>query len=348
LKLDGKAGPINANDAAMTPFKAQATVKKLDLAASGFVDPGTGIAGVADYSGNVSSDGKTIRTDGTMTADKLKLSPKGTPASKAVQLKYATNYDVASQSGTLTKGDVTLGKALAQLTGTYKTQGETTLLNMKLNAQNMPVDDLTTMLPALGVVLPSGSSLKGGTLTTNLDIAGPADKLVITGPIRLADTRLAGFDMGSKMSAITKLTGGGKSGSDTVIQNLSTNARVAPEGIRTDAVNLVVPSLGTVVGAGTISPEGALNYKMSATLSGGAAQTAGQLTQLAGIKGGGSAGLPFFIQGTTSNPQFVPDVQGMAQSQVKGALGGVLGNGKQKGSSPTDALGGIFGKKKKN
>jgi hypothetical protein len=38
----------------------------------------------------------------------------------------------------------------------------------------------------------------------------------------------------------------------------------------------------------------------------------------------------------------------MAQSQVKGALGGVLGNGKQKGSSPTDALGGIFGKKKKN
>src|SRR5450631_382412 len=43
LKLDGKAGPINAADAAVTPVQAQITIKKLDLAASGFMPPESGI-----------------------------------------------------------------------------------------------------------------------------------------------------------------------------------------------------------------------------------------------------------------------------------------------------------------
>src|SRR5712692_9655402 len=34
LKLDGKAGPINSTDAALTPLEAQLNVKRLDLAAS--------------------------------------------------------------------------------------------------------------------------------------------------------------------------------------------------------------------------------------------------------------------------------------------------------------------------
>jgi AsmA protein len=62
----------------------------------------------------------------------------------------------------------------------------------------------------------------------NLAINGPTDKLVITGPIKLSDTKLAGFDLGSKLAAISKLAGM-RTGSDTTIQNLSTNARVAPE-----------------------------------------------------------------------------------------------------------------------
>src|SRR5438128_139155 len=147
----------------------------------------------------------------------------------------------------------------------------------------MPVDDLQAMLPPLGVILPSGSSLQGGTLSANLGIAGPVDKLVITGPIRLAQTKLAGFNLASKMSA--SLSGGGVSG----------------------------------------------------------------LTQLAGMGGKGGS-IPFFIQGTTSDPKFVPDMQGMVGSQLKGGLGGTLGGltGKNpSGNSPVDALGGLFGKKKK-
>ena len=348
-KLEGKAGPINSADVSASPIEAQITVKGLDLTASGFVDPSTGIAGVADFDGTLNSDGQVLHTSGTLKAAKLKLAVKGTPAGQPVTVKYSTDYDLKKEGGTLTQGDVSLGKALAKLTGTYQSQGESTILNMKLNADGMPVDDLQTMLPALGIILPSGSKLQGGTLSVNVGIAGPVDKLVIAGPIRLAQTKLAGFNLSSKMSAISALSGS-QSGSDTSIQNLSTDARVAPEGVRTQNINLTIPALGTVTGNGTISPAGALDYKMSASLSGGVVTG---LTQLAGIGGSGGkgSGIPFFIQGTTSDPKFMPDVKGMVGSQLKGGLGGALGGlvgGKNSsGSSPADALGGLFGKKKK-
>ncbi|HEX3353200.1 MAG TPA: AsmA family protein [Terriglobales bacterium] len=345
-KLEGKAGPINSSDASATPLEAQVHIKGLDLTASGLVDPSTGIAGIADFDGTLNSDGKMAKTSGTLEADKLKLAVKGTPATRPVEVKYSTDYDLVKQSGTLTQGDVTLGKAVAKLTGTYASQGESTVLNMKLNADNMPVDDLQAMLPALGVILPSGSKLQGGTLSVNVGIVGPVDKLVITGPIRLAQTKLAGFNLSSKMSAISALSGS-QTGSDTSIQNLSADARVAPEGVRTQNINLTIPALGTVTGNGTISPAGALDYKMNAALSGGAVTG---LTQLAGIGGKGGS-IPFFIQGTTADPKFMPDVKGMVGSQLKGGLGGALGGltgGKSpSGNSPADALGGLFGKKKK-
>lgn len=347
-KLDGKAGPINSSDVSASPIEAQITVKGLDLTASGFVDPSTGIAGVTDFDGTLNSDGHVLRTSGTLKADKLKLAVKGTPATQTVGVKYATDYDLQKQAGTLTQGDVSLGKALAKLTGTYQSQGESTILNMKLSADGMPVDDLQAMLPALGIILPSGSKLQGGTLSVNVGITGPVDKLVIAGPIRLSQTKLAGFNLASKMSAISALSGA-QTGSDTSIQNLSTDARVAPEGVRTQNINLTIPALGTVTGNGNISAGGALDYKMNASLSGGVVTG---LTQMAGLGGKGGS-IPFFIQGTTSDPKFVPDVKGMVGSQLKGGLGGALGgltggkNSSGDSASPMDALGGIFGKKKK-
>jgi len=338
LKLDGTAGPINPNDTAQTPLQAKLEVKKLDLSKSGFVDPSAGIAGVADFDGTLNSDGKLVQTSGTITADSLKLSPKGTPGKTPVRVRYATAYELQKQTGRLTQGDLSVDKAVAKLGGTYDLSGESPAVNMKLNADNMPVDDLVTMLPPMGVVLPSGSSLKGGTLSADFTLVGPVERLVINGPVKLVNTKLAGFDMGSKLSAISSL-GGAKTGSDTTIQNFSSEVHVSPGGIQTQNVNLVVPSIGTVTGNGTISPQNALDYKMSASLSGG---LGGGLTAMAGGKGG----VPFFIQGTASDPKFVPDVKGMLGNQLSNRLGGQIPGGKST-QGLTDAVTGLFGKKKK-
>lgn len=334
VKLDGTAGPIGAVDAAMTPVQAKVAVNNLDLAASGFVEPASGIAGIADFNGTVRSDGRQARSSGTASVQKLRVSPKGSAAGREVVVKFTTDYELQKQSGQLTEGDITIGKALAKLTGGYQTEAAGTVLNMKLNAENMPVDDLVAMLPALGVILPSGSTLKGGTLTANFTIVGAVDKLVINGPVQMANTKLEGFNIGSKMSAISALTGA-KTGSDTTIQNLSADAHVAPDGISTQNVNLNIPALGVVTGSGTISPQNALNYHMEAKLSGG---VGGGLSQLAGM-GSKNGGIPFFIQGTTSDPKFVPDVKGM--------LGNPLGAAGQNPAGIVSGLGGLFGKPKK-
>ena len=344
-KLNGTFGPINSGNAAATPFSSSIKVHKLDLAASGFVDPSTGIQGVADLDGTVNFNGGTVESVGNLTAQKLKLAEKGSPAGRALQVKYLVDYIPSKDSGIVKEGDISAGRAHAQMHGTFQSQGATTAINMKLAGDAMPVDDVEAVLPAIGLVLPSNSKLQGGTLSMELAMVGTMDKLVISGPIRLTDSRLAGFDLGSKLSAISALSGKNTGGKDTTIQNLSATLRIAPEGTQANNINLTMPALGVVTGAGTVSPSGALNFKMNANVSGGAA---GGLTQMAGL-GGQGGNVPFMIEGTTSDPKFVPDVKGIAGSAVQQAISGKLPGmqGNNPANNPAGALEGLFGKKKK-
>lgn len=323
LNLEGNAGPIASDNAALTPLHAKVTVRKLNLAESGFIDPASGIAGMAELDETLTSDGHEAKTNGTLTATDLKVAPKGSPAGRPVQLTYAVVHNLAKQEGTITQCDVAMGKAVAHLTGTYDAHGQVTVVNLKLVGEGMPVDDLEAMLPALGVVLPSKSQLKGGDLNTNLAISGPVDKLVTAGSVRLENSSLANFDLGSKLSAVSAL-GGKKSGNDTTIQNFSSDVRVAPDGTQANNINLNIPSIGVMTGAGTVSPANELAFKMNASV--------------------GGLGIPFSIEGTTSDPKFVPDVKGMAKGLLKGVLGD-KNSGQQK--NPLSNLGGLF-KKKQN
>ena len=339
LKIDGTAGPINSTDTALTPVQAKLTIKKLDLSQSAIVDPELGITGSADFEGTLTSDGHIAKASGTLKATSLKLVPKGSPSGEPVQVIFAVEHDLKNESGKVVQGDIAIGKALAKLGGTYDMRGETTSIHTKLTGLAMPVDDLEAALPALGVVLPTGSRLKGGTLSVELDSSGPLNKLVSTGWVKMNNTALSGFNLASKLSAISALTGKQAStGNDTNIQNLSSDVRYTPEGTRLDKINLVIPALGTVTGAGTISPSNALDFKMVANLNGGAVSG---LTQMAGLGNKGSGRIPLTITGTTSNPTFMPDMKGMAGDQLKGLMNG----GK---SNPLGGLTGLFGKKKPN
>jgi len=340
VKLDGKLGPINTQDVSLSPLQAKLNIEKLDLSQSAMVDPGAGISGLADFDGSVVSDGRIAKTSGTLKVTALKLTPKGAPSGRTIEVKYAVEHNLLTQSGRIVQGDVAMGKALAKLTGTYETRGDTTSIRTKLVGDNMPVDELQAVLPAVGVVLPPGSQLKGGTLSLNVDSVGPIDKLVSTGDVKLNNSQLAGFNLASKMSAISALSGQ-KTGNDTNIQNLSSDVRVAPDGTRLEKISLIIPALGAVAGTGTVSPSGALNFNMTANLSGGAVTG---LTQIAGLGGKGTGSIPFLIQGTTSNPVFMPDVKGMVGGQLKGLM---QGNQTGDQNNPLGAITGLFGKKKK-
>jgi AsmA protein len=344
--ISGKAGPINTANTAKTPFESTVKVNNMSIQNSGFIDPASGIEGLANFDGTLNSDGTTAKAVGTFTGDKLKLARHGTPTNRQLIIKHAVDVDLDKQLATISQGDITVGRAQAQLTGTTQAQGDTQVVNLKLNAPSMPVDELEALLPALGIVLPSGSQLTGGTLSASAAITGPMNNLVIAGPVRLSNTTLKNFNLGEKMGAVSKLVGSGLSKPDTTIQNFSLDAHVTQQLAQANNVNLTVPALGVITGAGTVTePSGALNFKMKANLSGG---MAGNLTQVAGLGKGATNAIPFSIEGTTANPKFVPDVGGIATGVAAGAVQGVM-NGTVPGVPPSASgmINGLLGGSKK-
>lgn len=341
VDISGKAGPINTTDVSKTPFESAVKIDNMNIAATGFIDAATGIGGLANFNGTLTSNGSQAKAIGTFTGTKLTLAPKASPASKVVVIKHTVDVDLDNQSGTLTQGDISIGKAQAHLTGPFHTEGETVVLNLKLNAPAMPVEELEAMLPALGIVLPSGSTLKGGTVSANLAITGPINNPSVAGPVKVSDTSLAGFNLGSKLGALSAFAGKAVSQPDTAIRNLSSNVHASSAGTQLDDINLDVPAIGVITGNGTVSPGGALNFKMLANLHGG---MVGGVTKVAAV-GSGQNGIPFSVQGTASDPHFVPEIGGVAGNLAAGAAKGAVGGAAGTATAPAKAIGGLIKKK---
>jgi AsmA protein len=326
MKVSGTAGPINPADAALTPLKAKVSVQKANLATSGFLDPAAGIAGIADLDGTIASDGHEAKIGGTLKATNLQVVKKGAPAGRPVNVKFAVVHNLVREAGNITQGDVSMGQAVAHLTGTYDAHGKVTAVNLKLVGDKMPVDDLEAMLPAVGVILPPKATLKGGDLIVNVVSSGPVDRLVSTGSVKMENTQLANFNLGEKMGAAISALSGKNTGNDTTIQNFSSDVKMSPAGTEANNVNLTVPAIGVLTGAGTVSPANELAFKMRADVQG--------------------TGIPFGITGTTSNPKFTPDVKGIATGLLQGYLNNQGKSTNQQQQDPINSVIGLFGKKK--
>jgi AsmA protein len=360
FKLDGTAGPIDQTDASLTPIDAKLEVDSLDLASTGFVDARAGLGGILDLTADLSSQNGEAQTKGNIKISKALFISGGSPAGVPVTVNFDTKYDLRKSAGVLNPSTVKIGNAAAHLNGTYKTAGDDTIVNIKVEAKDMPAKDLELFLPALGINLPKGASLQAGTLNADLDLAGPVGKLVTTGNVGLFKGVLAGFDLGSKMSGVASLAGI-KSGKDLQIEKLTSNLRMAPDGLKADNFIAVLPGVANLSGAGTVDSKNNLDFKMAATLTSALGDVASPVSGVGGLLGkatGGGGGcksgttVPFQIQGTTADPKFIPDVGGLAAGMLKSQLGCVGGLGatgaKDAGVVPADAvksLGGLFKKK---
>lgn len=366
FKLDGTAGPVNQEDTSLTPLDAKLAISSLNLASTGFLDSSAGLGGIVDLDGTLNSQGGEAETKGNVKLSRALLVAGGSPAGVPVTVNFGTKYNLRKNTGVLNPSVLKIGSAAAHLGGTYEAAGDATAVKIKMDAKDMPAKDLEAFLPALGINLPKGASLAAGTLNSDLDITGPTNKLVTTGNIGLFNGKLAGFDLGSKMSEVTALTGI-KTGSDLLIEKLTSDVRMAPDGLQAENFNAVIPALGTLVGQGTVDSKNALDFKMAATLANTATYSSSGGAPVSGIGGilgaiGGGKGnckgttIPFLVKGTTAEPKFVPDVGGIAASLVKSQLG-CVGDSAAAGSktqanpaanpaNAVDAISGLFKKKK--
>lgn len=335
IKIGGKAGPIDPTDAELTPLSVTLDAVRLNLAS---VLGGTvpDIAGTAGLQATGNSAGGLLTLNGKLGAEGLKLAKSGTAARRPVEFDFATHHDLRKHAGALQSGVIHMGAASANLAGMYEERGDSTVLDMKLTGTKMPVPELAEFLPPLGIALPNGSKLEGGTATVELTVKGPADQLVTEGSMSLDNTRLANFDLGTKVQLIETLAGV-KSGPNTDIETLRANVKNSPAGTAVDQLRFVATGVGELSGAGTISPANALDFQMNATV---------QTTRSAALS---RTAVPFFVQGTAMNPVFKPDVRNLAKTEAKTLLQSeaqkrLKGTGGQAVSGVLDSL---FGGKKK-
>jgi AsmA protein len=336
LSVDGQAGPLDQSNAALTPVNAKLEIDSLDLVKTGFLDPNAGVSGVADLNCTINSTAGRADAQGALNLSKLQVVKGGAPASTPVDINFDSDYDLQHNAGTIKQGSITIGKAVTHLSGTYDFSRDTPTINVKITGENMPVENLESVLPAVGVVLPTGATLNSGTLTTNLSTSGPTSALVTTGNIALANATLGGFNMGSQLAVLSAFSGVSKAAT-TTIEKLTSNVRVTVDGTTLDHLDMVIDGVGELTGGGTVSASRALNFKMTASLSVG-----GSIGQaLGGFTGGKNlkVGIPFTIGGTTSSPTFAPGA-----SSASGPTGGATSGA----NAAAGAIGGLFSKKKKS
>jgi AsmA protein len=312
LKLNGQAGPINQDDAAMTPVNATLHMEQLDLVRTGMNDFAPDLAGLVSFDATGDSNGREMHLKGKLKGEKMKLARNGTPAARPVELDFAVDHNLRKHTGTVRQGDIHIGSAKASLTGTYAEEGEAMVVHLKLNGPNMPLQELAAMLPALGVVLPMGTTLQGGTASAILAMDGPADKLVSGGSLAVNNTKLAGFDLPKRMASIERLAGI-QAGPDAEVKELSANLHVAPEGTNIQDIKLILPAMGALSGGGTVSPANTLDFKMTANV-----ETSGMAAVIRNTP------IPFTVQGTCAEPVFRPDVKAVAKEELKSVGGSLL------------------------
>jgi AsmA protein len=261
LTLTGKAGPIDAHDTAKTTFEAQMTMHHFDPVAAGFLDKSAGVSVLADVEAHAMSDGATASSNGTIHTQHLRLRPDAVPAPKSIDVTYNVAHNLSDNAGQLQDATFQTGKLAAHLSGSYSLSSGAVQLNMKLAGQSIPIDELQAMIPAVGVKLPNGSVLQGGALSTSLAITGPLQDLVISGPVELSNTRMSGFNVSSQLKGIAGLAVG-DTGDVTNIKTLRLRLQVTKAGVNVSNIYASLPAMGEALGSGTVSPAGALNFKL--------------------------------------------------------------------------------------
>ena len=348
VEAKGTIGPM-AQQSERTPMSATITVRGFDIAATGFSDPGSPLKGLVDVDADAKSDGVRTVVAMKITGNHMCLAAGCTPSASPIGIDLQAGYLLADRVANLSNGLLKFGNSAANLSGTVDLKGAEPQVNARIDAASLAVADIESVLPALGIVLPPGARLEGGTASVKATAVGPADALQIKGHVGLLNSKVTGYDLGSKMALVTKLSGV-TVGKETVIQEFASDVQQSSAGSKVDNLLLVLPGIGKLTGAGTVGKQNELNFAMKAQVD-MSKSAIGQIGSMLGRQNT-NVGVPFHITGTTKDPKFTPDMgNAMGLNAAGGAaksLGGVkglTGGGTQGLTKGLGGLGGLFGKK---
>jgi hypothetical protein len=290
-------------------------VKQVDPVAAGFLDPGAGVSLLADMETKADSDGTALTFNGSARIENLKLRKGATALSKPLDVALSGTHRLKDNSGQIQDASIQLGDSAFHVSGSYQpalNEVTDSLLDLKLVGENVSINELQPLMSAAAVRLPNGSTLKGGTLSLHLAIHGQPKALAISGSIEIDNTRLVGFDIGSKIHGIAALSGV-KTGDTTEFQKLRLFVRMTNAGVVAEKIEAVVVGMGELTGSGTVSPTDQLDFSLTvkgAPVKGISKVGIGILSTFSGGSASKSS-IPIHVAGTSEEPYITADVGGM-------------------------------------
>ncbi|WP_109487892.1 AsmA family protein [Occallatibacter savannae] len=195
ITLQGKGGPINAQDATLTPFHGTLQLKNVGV--SDFTkflnSPATaGTDGVLTGETKIDSEGGKVTANGQTSIDKAKV--RGMELGFPVSAQYDLTDDMPNGAITIRNLTTKLGSTPIDLNGTAQTKSTPAHIDINLRANNVSVAEAAKYAAAAGMALTPGTTVTG-TVNANIHAVGSADKPALSGTVSAANLQASGKDL---------------------------------------------------------------------------------------------------------------------------------------------------------
>ncbi|MGE0103955.1 MAG: AsmA family protein [Blastocatellales bacterium] len=198
LKMAGTAGPIDSSVAAKTPLDARISMNQVEISSleqlAGLKSPRSGLL-TTDIRVR-GSLAETLSAEGDILAEKLRLVAGAEPSKDPIEADLKLDLKTIRPAGAgdddyslkLDRGDVSIGRTSAGLTGTIDRLLTSPVLNLKVRADRAALDGLLESAYAFGFGPPKGTTASG-LATIDLAVSGAASAPALNGRIDVSDLR---------------------------------------------------------------------------------------------------------------------------------------------------------------
>ena len=195
ITLQGKGGPINSQDATLTPFHGTLQLKNVGV--SDFTkflnSPATaGTDGVLTGETKIDSEGGRVTANGQTNIQNAKV--RGMELGFPVSAQYDLTDEIPNGVITIRNMTTKLGSTPIDLNGTAQTKSTPAHIDVNLRANNVSVAEAAKYAAAAGMALTPGTTVTG-TVNANIHAVGSADKPALSGTVTAANLQASGKEL---------------------------------------------------------------------------------------------------------------------------------------------------------
>jgi uncharacterized protein involved in outer membrane biogenesis len=187
VSMQGKVGPLSEIALDRTPIDGTLKLKRVELdGLRSFLDAPVLAKTDGFITGKTDIKTEKAKLDASGSFDLENLRVNGLEIGQPMAVQYNAEADPVARVVTIGSSTVRLGKAPASVTGSINLQQTPAELNLRVNSENAPVQEVTRLASAFGIAFAPGTSFSGQ-IDTDLQIQGPADNPAMNGKVDARD-----------------------------------------------------------------------------------------------------------------------------------------------------------------